>query len=57
MATPRSSEEVEILGRACRQVLRQQGRSPSQEESITRRLGEEQLGDLLLKGRKLRCAV
>lgn len=49
MAALRCGEEVQVLGGASGQVLRQQGRSPGQQEASTFRQTKEQPGDLRLE--------
>src|SRR5580693_10776635 len=53
----RSGEEVEILGRSGREVLRDQGCSPGQQEARTLGQGEEQPGDLHLESSQLQLAA
>jgi hypothetical protein len=52
----RSGEEVEILGRAGREVLRDQGCTPGQQEARALGQGEKQPGDLHLESSQLQPA-
>jgi len=57
VAAVRGGEEVEVFGGPCRQLLRQQGRSPGQQKAVAGGQREEQPGDLQLEGRQRRLAV
>ena len=49
ITSARPGEEIQILGQARRQTLRQQRPSPGQQEPVTGRQAEEQLRHLQLK--------
>jgi hypothetical protein len=56
VAAVRGSEEIQVFRRPCREMLREQSRSPSQQKSLARGQAEEQPGHLELEVRQVRHA-